>query len=300
MSDINTGGDLLFTTDWGQEWRRLQASKNAADDPIYWNTRAHSFPADTQTSPYAKAFLQLADIRPGETVFDMGCGSGALAVPLGKAGHKVVAADFSEAMLARMQSVLDETNVRTVFPKLMSWEEDWSEKGVRQGMVDVCIASRSIATADLEDSLMRLHDIARRRVCITLATTSSPRVDKRILSEIGIQDKLTKDYLYAINILATHNILPELSYIRSTRYDTYNSAEEAALSLQKMVDAALGCDASEQDATQAYECLLDWLEENLISNDEAGLPDSHGLPQKALRLKHPRVITWAFIAWDKE
>lgn len=300
MTDINTGGNRLLETDWGKEWKRLQQQKNAADDPSYWNERAHSFPTDTKVGPYAQEFLRLANIKPGETVFDMGCGSGAIAMPLGLEGHKVVAADFSENMLARMQEVLDANNIRCVFPKLMSWEEDWAEKGVREGMVDVCVASRSIATADLEDSLMRLHEVARRRVCITLATASSPRVDDRILKELGLADKLSKDYLYAINILASHGILPEVNYIRSARYDTYDSTEEAALSLKKMIDAALGQGACDAEYEAAYERLVDWLESNLIQNPEAGQPDSHGLQQKVLRLKKPRVITWAFIAWNKE
>ena len=42
-------------------------------------------------------------------------------------------------------------------------------------MTDVAIASRSIATADLRDALLRLTEVARRRVCITLATGSPPR-----------------------------------------------------------------------------------------------------------------------------
>ena len=85
-------------------------------------------------------------IRPGETVFDMGCGTGAIALPLGELGHKVVAADFSQGMLDRMQAVIESQGIRTVFSKLMSWDEDWAAKGVRTGMVDICVASRSIAT----------------------------------------------------------------------------------------------------------------------------------------------------------
>lgn len=300
MTDINTGDDKLAETDWGEQWRQLQQQKNAADDPNYWNERALSYPADTKVSPYAKEFLRLADIRPDETVFDMGCGSGAIAMPLGLAGHKVVAGDFSENMLSRLKEVLSANNISCVFPKLMSWEDDWAALGVRPGMVDVCVASRSIATTDLEESLMRLHNIARRRVCVTLATTSSPRIDNKMLHELGLSDTFAKDYLYAINILAQHDILPQVNYIKSTRYDTYENPEEAALSLKKMVDASLGPCASNKEYDDAYERLIDWLSSNLEHNPEVGQPDNHDLPQKALRLKNPRVITWAFIAWDKD
>lgn len=308
MPDINTDGNATETTstlaaaaiNWAEEWKRLQAARCASDDPNYWNERAKSYPADERPSPYVQEFLRLAQVLPGETVFDMGCGSGALAIPLGLAGHKVVAADFSQAMLGRMQEQLDQQGIRTVFPKLMSWEEDWAAKGVREGMVDVCFASRSIATSDLRDSLMRLHEIARRRVCVTLATAASPRIDERIMKEIGIEDKGVRDYVYAINILINEGILPEVSYIKSTRFDTFDDVAEACLSLRRMIDGALPRNCSEDDRNRAYERLDAWLQDNLETNPEAGLPDSHGSAQKELRLTKPRVITWAFIAWNKE
>ena len=134
---------MLTTTDWNAEWMALQQARRKADDPSYWDSRSHTFPTSTEPSAYARRFIELADIQPRETVFDMGCGTGALAVPLGLAGHKVVAADFSRGMLDRMSEALKQTEVHTVFPMQLSWEEDWAAKGVRPGMVDVCTASRS-------------------------------------------------------------------------------------------------------------------------------------------------------------
>ena len=118
----------LTTTDWNAEWMALQQARRKADDPSYWDSRSHTFPTSTEPSAYARRFIELADIQPRETVFDMGCGTGALAVPLGLAGHKVVAADFSRGMLDRMSEALKQTEVRTVFPMQLSWEEDWAAK----------------------------------------------------------------------------------------------------------------------------------------------------------------------------
>ena len=289
----------LTTTDWNAEWMALQQARRKADDPTYWDSRAHTFPTSTEPSLYARRFIELADIQHRETVFDMGCGTGALAVPLGLAGHKVVAADFSRGMLDRMSEALEQADVHTVFPMQLSWEEDWAAKGVRPGMVDVCTASRSIATANLRDSLLRLTDIARRRVCITLTTGSSPRTDERIMAELGLKDALCPDYLYAINILAAEGILPQVDFIRSERNDTFDTPEQAAESLRRMIDGAAGAVVGEQQRQAAYVRLHAWLNDNLVPNEHAGSPDSHGGVQKVLRLRNPRVITWAFIAWDK-
>ena len=289
----------LTTTEWNAEWMALQQARRKADDPTYWDSRAHTFPTSTEPSLYARRFIELADIQHRETVFDMGCGTGALAVPLGLAGHKVVAADFSRGMLDRMSEALEQADVHTVFPMQLSWEEDWAAKGVRPGMVDVCTASRSIATANLRDSLLRLTDIARRRVCITLTTGSSPRTDERIMAELGLKDALCPDYLYAINILAAEGILPQVDFIRSERNDTFDTPEQAAESLRRMIDGAAGAVVGEQQRQAAYVRLHAWLNDNLVPNEHAGSPDGHGGVQKVLRLRNPRVITWAFIAWDK-
>ncbi|MED9828423.1 MAG: methyltransferase domain-containing protein [Adlercreutzia sp.] len=289
---------LLTSMDWNEEWKELQKVRRHADDAAFWDKRSATFTTKDAPNLYVEKFLEYAGIRPGETVFDMGCGTGALAVPLGEAGHKVVAADFSQGMLDQMQSRLDEAGVRTVFPKLMSWEDDWPAFGVREGMTDVAVASRSIATADLRDALLRLTEVARRRVCITLATGSSPRVDERILAAVGLPAVLGRDYLYAFNILAAEGVRAEVRYIDSTRDDTFASPEDAYEKLAAMIDDSSAVRASDTERQRARANLREWLTANLVPNESAGAPDRKGIPQLAWRLAEPRTVTWAFLAWN--
>ena len=44
--------------------------------------------------------------------------------------------------------------------------------------------------------------------------------------------------------------------------------------------------------------LKPWLETQIVENEDAGKPGERGIPQGALRLREPRTITWAFIAWN--
>lgn len=289
---------LLTATDWNEEWKELQKVRRHADDAAFWDKRSATFTTKDAPNLYVEKFLEYAEIRPGETVFDMGCGTGALAVPFGEAAHKVVAADFSQGMLDQMQARLDAAGVRTVFPKLMSWEDDWPAFGVREGMTDVAIASRSIATADLRDALLRLTEVARRRVCITLATGSSPRVDERILAAVGLPSVLGRDYLYAFNILANEGIKAEVRYIDSTRDDTFATPEDAYEKLIAMIDDSAAVRASDEEREQARANLREWLAANLVPNETAGAPDRKGVPQLAWRLAEPRTVTWAFLAWN--
>lgn len=287
----------LTTTDWNEEWKRLQEFRGKSDDPSHWDRRSTTYTTKDTPNPYVERFLELASIRDGETVFDMGCGTGAIAIPLARAGHKVVAADFSPGMLDVMRANMEAEQATGIFPKLMSWEEDWAAHGVRPGMVDVCIASRSIATADLDDALARLDSVARRRVCLTVTTGSSPRVDEALLREIGIEDSCHRDWLYVVNVLAARGIRPCVDYIDSVRKDTFADEKDAFETLARMVDDATRGDV--EAARDARARLASWLPEHLVENEDAGKPDRKGVPEGRLRLDRPRTIGWAFISWDK-
>ncbi|MEG1745907.1 MAG: methyltransferase domain-containing protein [Raoultibacter sp.] len=288
---------VLLSKDWNAEWKTLQTLLRRSDNEQYWDKRSAHFATKDFPNLYIEDFLRFAEIKPAETIFDMGCGTGSLAIPLAEAGHKVVAADFSQGMLDGMKMLMDEKGVTSIFPKKMSWEEDWAAHGVREGMVDVCVASRSIAVNDLEAALLRLDSIARRRVCITITTGTSPRHDARLLREIGIQAAVTSDYLYAVNILAHNNILPEVRYIESERIDTFDSLEAA---FEKFSPMVLDYEEDLGDALpEKLEELRVWLAKHSVENPTAGMADKKGIAQGAYRLDTPRMVTWAFIAWNK-
>lgn len=84
----------LLAADWNGEWMRLQAARHRADDSFEWDKRARHF-RPLETAPYAQDFIKLLALEPGESVLDMGCGAGSIAIPLAQAGHSVIAADFS-------------------------------------------------------------------------------------------------------------------------------------------------------------------------------------------------------------
>lgn len=286
--------------DWGEEWRQLQMRRRHADDAAFWDKRAPTFGTKDAPNPYVDRFLELAHVLPGESVLDMGCGTGALSVPLGAAGHRVIAADFSRGMLDVLQQELARRNVSGVAPLRMSWEDDWAAHGVGRNAVDVCMASRSIAVADLERALLLLTETARRRVCVTLSTGASPRTDDRALAAAGFGGMVWRDYLYAFNILTAHGFKPEVSYIESERYDTFATFDEAFEKYADMVRTAdVALVATQADVERGIERMRTWLADQLVENEHAGKIDSHGEAQGALRLREPRTISWAFIAWEK-
>lgn len=289
--------DNAFTSPWSDAWKERQRMRRAPDDASFWDERSKTFATKDAPSPYVDRFLELAAVRPGESVFDMGCGTGALALPLAEADHSVLAADFSSGMLAVMADLASERGVTGLEALQMSWEDDWTAHGVGPRSRDVCLASRSIATSDLEDSLLKLTAVARRRVCITLATDASPRADARALRAAGLPRQAGEDFQFAFNILVDHGLRPEVAYISSERAMTYATPEEAHADYEAMARNASGI-AKGTEVTAALGRLRAWLDDQLIPNERAGQLDRKGVPEGAWRLREPRVTSWAFLAWD--
>lgn len=275
----------LLTTDWAEEWKQLQVLRQRSDDASYWDGRAKNFGHNDRPNDYANSFIELANLQEGESVFDMGCGNGALALPLARAGHPVLACDFSGGMLERLRADAEAQGLTNITSKQMSWADDWEAAGVLPKSCDVAIASRSIVTSDLRDSLERLSSVARRKCCITLSTGHSPRSDENILRAIGMTEAVGRDYWYALNILIQMGIKPELQYIKSARHDIYESFDEAYGNASLMLEG-MGELVTPQRKQQLAQNLHAWVTEHLKPCESGFMFDE------------PRIVSWAFISWD--
>jgi hypothetical protein len=273
---------MTIDIDWNAAWKEDQMFRRNADNSEYWNNRAPSFAKTAGESPYAKEFLENAGILEGEIVFDMGCGSGTLALPLARAGHHVYACDFSEVMLDLMMERAELDGVaQFIHPVNLAWDEDWSR--IKAPVCDVAFASRSIATADLQSALVKLDSMARRRVCLTLTTGMSPRTDSVLFGAIGRELPKYPDCVYAFNILWGMGITPNVRYIRSSRTNEFNSFEEA---IDKTCEIF---EATSDERTRLIEYSAQHLHE---------IQQQDGTTR--WEYDHKRITSWAYISWDKE
>lgn len=279
----------LVETDWNLEWMELQATRRRADDPDRWDARARHF-RPKETAPYARDFIDLLALEPGESVLDMGCGAGSIAIPLAQAGHRVIAADFSPAMLGTLDAGIDYYGLEDRITALeLSWEDDWNLAGPLPQAVDVAFASRSIATANLQAALEKLDRRARRRCAVSMIANSSPRYDLHVMNAIGASVTASNDFVYAFNILVHMGALPQVSYIDSPRRDTFDSLEDGVADFSRMLE---GGNEQRIDALRSY------ISAHMIENPHAGEPGSKGAPQGRYMLDHVRMVRWAFISWQ--
>lgn len=297
VSENKGSAQSLVDIDWGEQWVCEHGMYHADDSSEYWDKRAPKFGTKHGVSAYQVAFVEKLALEPGDSVFDMGCGNGAIAIPLAKAGHAVVARDFSDGMLAALAAEMEAKGVTGIDYARMSWEDDWQEHGIADGMVDVAFASRSVITADLKASLMKLSRVARKRACATVSTAASPQVSNEALRSLGATRVMSRDAAYTFNILLQAGFNPEVSYIVSHRFDAYEDYDDAFGFMAKMLDAAHRY-VSAEDLETMRRNLPDWLREHLVPNENAGKVNSHDEIEGPLRLDVDFVVRWAFISWE--
>ncbi len=265
--------------DWNAEWTRLSGQRAVAHDAAFWDRRARHFRGGDEDSPYVAGFLQHMDARPGESVLDVGCGSGALALPLARAGHDVTGLDFSAGMLDLLRRRASEEGLLHLTTVQAAWEDDWPVAGVRAA--DVVIASRSLDVRDLRAALQKLVHFARRRVCVTLPADGLLYPQILAHAAVGRSCLRRGDRDTAINVLRQMGIEPEVQALEHASAGRYESPEAAHESLRRMVAPV---DQREERALERY------VAEHLVATTAAG-------GRVEWRLRPEVTVRWAFLAW---
>ena len=131
-----------------------------------WDETAKPYEHYCERSSYFHEFISRSGIKPGDTVFDMGCGSGTLCVPLAEDGYTVFGADFSEKALDAVRDVIAERGIKGLTLKRLSFLDDWDDADIPD--CDYVFASRCLNSLDPAVVLPKLTRYAKKRVCITI------------------------------------------------------------------------------------------------------------------------------------
>lgn len=201
----------LLPVDFAAAYRTRMAELGFCEKPAAeWDGKAADFNAKVhQPSPYADAFLGRMDIRAGDTVLDVGCGPGILALRLAPQVRHLYGLDYSPAMLQYLQENAKAVGCHNITPLSLSKEANWC------GRVPVCdsvVASRSGLDGDLAALFVKLSAHACRAVYFSMLVGG--RFDYPPISALLGRDHTPyPDYIYAVNILYQMGYDAEVSFI---------------------------------------------------------------------------------------
>lgn len=140
--------------------QRHRAARTDEDDRAMWASFAGQYDERTRFSDDIQALLESL-VRPGDTVLDVGAGTGRMALPLARIARRVTALDHSPAMLdvLRCKMIQQEvSNIETV-------ETTWQQAEVEPH--DVVIAIWSLyRQPDILTALRKLVAATRRTLVI--------------------------------------------------------------------------------------------------------------------------------------
>jgi len=283
------GGNAMTTINWNEIWRSTEDSIERSNNLDFWNAFAPRFRnKNGMEDPYIEKFYEYMEAQPGDTLFDMGCGSGTLAIPYAQKGHEVFAADFSPEMLKYMMQGAEEAGVADrIHPIELNWNEDWSLRDLPQ--CDIAFSSRSFISRDLTSSLEKLESVAKRRVCIGAWDIPAAGYDRHLAKAIGYERPGIGIHYMIMGELMDRDVFPELKYIyspfRQARYESPEAAEEALRrGFSHMTD--------EQE-----EQFLQYIQTHLIYHPEKGFYQGKEL-DGFWQFDHNDNSSMAFISWN--
>ncbi len=240
-------GFMHHIIDWNELWKATYTShgqRHKNSDPgKVWDKKAAYYDLESAGAGQgAPEDLNLAEIRQGETVLDVGAGTGRLAVPIAVIAGHVTALDPSEKMLAYLRRKMEAAGRKNYSCIRMRWED--AIIGVNVEPHDVVIASYSLGFYDVGAALAAI-DAAALRCAYLFWHAGEWRTsgEKALWDEVFDAESLRKgypDYIYLVNILHQMEIYANVRIYTTEEAVHYASPEEAAERWMKLHDAPAG------------------------------------------------------------
>lgn len=159
--------------DWAAIWRAMYAAERAQGEAVQrtaanadtWATRARRFAAAGRRSPQPDGFMRrlLPELRPDDTVLDIGAGAGRYIPALARAAGRVIAVEPSAAMRGELERLVRAEGLTNVEVLAEPWPPSAPIKA------DVAISAHVMyAVAEVMPFLQAMDGAARRSCWLAL------------------------------------------------------------------------------------------------------------------------------------
>ncbi|MDD1673495.1 MAG: class I SAM-dependent methyltransferase, partial [Methanomicrobiales archaeon] len=196
--------------DWNELWKAIHAgsperSRKDQDPATVWGRRAaayHRFTCEGDSATEQE--LAMLDLRPGDTVLDVGAGTGRLAVPIARSVAQVTALDPSGGMLSILKERMAAEGRNNYSTIQMKWEDVLIGRDLEPH--DLVIAAFSLGFFDLGAALRKLDAASWRAVYLfwhagEWRSREEMELYRTVFGEEVAMQKGYPDYIFPVNIL---------------------------------------------------------------------------------------------------
>jgi SAM-dependent methyltransferase len=224
--------------DWNELWKAIHISSperlaKSRDPAAAWDRRASAYRRVTRGEKEATRLeLEIINLQGGETVLDVGAGTGRLAVPIARTAVHVTALDPSEGMLNVLRERMAAEGLTNYSCVKMRWEDVVIGRDIEPH--EIAIAAFSLGFYDLAAALEKLDAAATRAVYLFWHAgewrgPEEMALYRAVFGEEAIIRKGYPDYIFPVNILHDAGIYPNVRIYNAVWETVYESPEEAAL-----------------------------------------------------------------------
>ncbi len=222
----------LDDIDWISMWneaagaQKRYPSDTSEDTKTRWDRMAPRFRKWMDVDDYPTLLLEKIRIHEGWSALDVGCGTGAISIPIAKKASCVTALDISSEMLKILSEDARREGLSNISSVRISWDDVIVGKDIEPH--DIVIASRSIGGApDVWNALEKADSAAIRYVYITAWGGGERGHSKGINAVLGRPCVDTPDYVYIFNILHKMGIRANIEHLQCHSRLIYDSVDDA-------------------------------------------------------------------------
>ena len=211
-------------------WQKLWQDKlnKKTDRKKDWDKAAPKFHKSAKRDDYHKLLLKQLNIKPTDTILDLGCGEGTITIPLSKISKHITGLDSSKKMLELLNEKCEKQDINNINTIEMDIEEIKYEN---LGEYDIVIASRSLNNIlNINEIISEINKIAQKSVYITLFGPNNWRIEREFYEWINkpYADFPTHDYFFNILFnLGIYSNVKNLDIGKPREYDSINDAIES-------------------------------------------------------------------------
>jgi SAM-dependent methyltransferase len=224
---LGTAPQIDYDQLWSHQMEAIDRGSSAVE---YWDRRAQTSDCSSRNSTYPQEVIGRMALRPEYSVLDVGCGCGALAIPLARKVKQVTALDISPVRLAKLQrsaAASGLTNISAV-------NQDWNlvSIGKEINRSDVVLSSRFVHPL-LSETLHKILRAAKLASYIVWRATPTDDLEVEIAEAMGKSHPVYPDYVVIQRMLQRMGAYARVEIFETADQEKYTCLEEAALKMAR-------------------------------------------------------------------